>query len=299
MIKGVALSLTASVLFGVMYYYTSLMHPLSGEQVFAWRMVFTVPLMTLFMLAMGAGGQIRAIGRRLGEEPRLWLVLPLSSALLGVQLWLFLWAPLHDMALDVSIGYFMLPLTMLLTGRLVYRDRLSPAQKMAALSAAVGVVHGIYQAGGFSWAASLVALGYPLYFVLRRRFGTDCLGGLWFDILLTLPVACWFLLSAEGPVSAALDGRPVLYLLIPVLGLISALALAAYILASRHLELSLFGLLGYVEPVLLVLVALLLGERIADGQWLTYLPIWLAVALLAAEGVYGLIRGPAAVRQRT
>ena len=290
MIKGIAFSLTASVLFGVMYYYTSLMHPLTGEQIFAWRMVFTVPLMTLFMLAIGAGGQIWAIVRRLGEEPSLWLVLPLSSALLGIQLWLFLWAPLHDMALDVSIGYFMLPLTMLLAGRLVYRDQLSPVQKLAALSAAVGVVHGIYQAGGFSWAASLVALGYPLYFILRRRCGTDCLGGLWFDILLTLPAAAWFLLSPDGPVGAVLDSRPVLYLLIPLLGLISALALAAYVLASRQLELSLFGLLGYVEPVLLVLVALLLGERIADEQWLTYLPIWLAVGLLAAEGVSGLLR---------
>jgi chloramphenicol-sensitive protein RarD len=43
-----------------------------------------------------------------------------SSALLGVQLWLFMWAPLNGRSLDVSVGYFLLPLTMVLTGRLVY-----------------------------------------------------------------------------------------------------------------------------------------------------------------------------------
>jgi len=290
MIKGVALSLTASALFGVMYFYTSLMYPLTGEQIFAWRMLLTVPLMTIVVLAWGEGQQIRSIFRRLGHQPGLLLVLPLSSLLLGVQLWLFMWAPLHDMALDVSIGYFMLPLTMLMAGRLIYGDRLSRLQQLAALSAALGVVHGVYQAGGFSWAALLVALGYPCYFILRRHFRTDCLGGLWFDTLLTLPAACWFVLASDEPLSTVLAGRPVLYLLIPILGLISTLALAAYVLASRHLNLSLFGLLGYVEPVLLVLVALLLGERIAEDQWLTYMPIWLAVFLLAAEGVYGLRR---------
>ena len=79
-------------------------------------------------------------------------------------------------------------------------------------------------------------------------------------------------------------------MLISVLGLISKLALASYILASRRLNLSVFGLLGYVEPALLVFVALLLGERIATAQSLTYIPIWLAVALLAAEGIYRLHR---------
>ena len=285
MIRGVLLSLTASALFGVLYYYASLLSPLSGEQIFGWRILLTFPVMTILLLLWGAGGQIRAVARRSRHEPVLWFVLPLSSALLGVQLWLFMWAPLHDRALDVSLGYFMLPLTMLLAGRVFYRDRLSLLQRLAALSAALGVAHGIYRAGGFSWAALLVAFGYPWYFILRRRFRTDRVGGLWFDMLLMLPVAYWFAIGADDAVRPLFEINPTLYLLIPLLGLISSLALGAYVLSSRYLSLSLFGLLGYVEPVLLVVVALLLGERIAEHQWPTYIPIWLAVGLLALEGV--------------
>lgn len=284
-VKGVALSLTASTLFGVLYYYTSLLTPLGGEQIFGWRMLLTLPFMTLFMLAWGEWHQVRDIARRLRQESRLWLVLPLSSALLGVQMWLFMWAPLHGRALDVSIGYFMLPLTMLLTGRVVYGDRLSWWQKLAALSALAGVAHELWRAGGFSWASLVVALGYPCYFVLRRRAGTDRLGGLWFDMLLTLPLAFWFAVAGDDSLATMFSERPALYLLIPVLGIISAVALASYVLSARFLNFSLFGLLGYVEPVLLVLVALLLGERIAPEKWLTYIPIWLALGLLAAEGM--------------
>jgi chloramphenicol-sensitive protein RarD len=56
-------------------------------------------------------------------------------------------------------------------------------------------------------------------------------------------------------------------------------------MSSRYLTLTLFGLLGYVEPVLLVCVALLLGETIAPPQWLTYISIWAAVVMLAAGGL--------------
>ena len=36
--KGIVLSVMASVLFGVMYYFTSLLKPLDGEEIFGWRM---------------------------------------------------------------------------------------------------------------------------------------------------------------------------------------------------------------------------------------------------------------------
>ena len=285
MIKGITLSITASTLFGMLYYYTSLLNPLSGEQIFGWRMLLTVPIMTGFMIAWGEWQQIRGIALRLRHELGLWFILPLSSALLGIQLWLFMWAPLHDLALEVSIGYFMLPLTMLMVGRFIYQDRLSAWQKLAAGCALVAVIHELYQAGGFSWASLLVALGYPLYFILRRSAKTDCLGGLWFDMLLTLPLAFWFSIGSENFSFAVFTERPILYVLIPVLGAISALALASYVASSRLLNLSLFGLLGYVEPVLLVLVAMLLGEQIEQSKWLTYILIWLAVGLLVVEGI--------------
>ncbi|HAQ25288.1 MAG TPA: multidrug DMT transporter [Pseudomonas sp.] len=83
--------------------------------------------------------------------------------------------------------------------------------------------------------------------------------------------------------------RPRLQLLIFGLGALSALALALMIIATR-LNLALFGLLSYVEPVLLVVVALLLGESISPDQWLTYGAIWAAIAVLVVEGVRALRR---------
>jgi chloramphenicol-sensitive protein RarD len=61
---------------------------------------------------------------------------------------------------------------------------------------------------------------------------------------------------------------------------LSTIALASYLRASRYLPLALFGILGYVEPVLLVGVAvLLLGEPFSARELGTYVPIWIAVVL--------------------
>lgn len=289
MSKGIALSVSASVLFAVMYYYTSLLTPLNGVEIFGWRMLLTAPCMTLFIVLSGEWKRALEIVRRVAAQPRLMAALVLSSALLGAQLWLFMWAPLNGYSLDVSLGYFLLPLAMVVTGRLAYGERLSYLQKIAVFFASLGVVNELYQVGGFSWATLVVVVGYPLYFVLRKWLKSDNLGGLWLDMTLMLPVAYAFVHGgAQG--FGVFDQYPALAWLIPLLGLISASALVVYIIASRLLPFSLFGLLSYVEPVLLLGVALLLGESIKPGEWLTYIPIWMAVLVLVLEGFKHLMR---------
>lgn len=289
MSKGVLLSVTASVLFAALYYLSTLLVPLSGQEVFGWRVALTVPCLLLFMGLGGDWTAVRELTGRLRARPGLLLWLAISAALVGVQLWLFLWAPMQGRGLNVSLGYFLLPLTMILTGRLLFNERLSRLQQLATLFAVFGVANQLLNVGGMAWETWLVALGYPAYFALRRRLGTDNLGGMLFDMLLMLPVAISFA-WAGGKAMENFQLAPALYGLVPLMGIISAWALINYLLASRMLTLGLFGLLGYVEPVLLVLVSLLLGERIQAGEWFTYIPIWAAVAVLAFEGARHLLR---------
>ncbi len=281
---GVGLSVASSVLFGILYYFSTQLHPLTGTEIFGWRIPLTMPFLTIFMLVFGEWKHVREIGVRLKQRPALFPALCLSSALLAVQQWLFLWAPINGAGLSVSLGYFLLPLTLLLVGRIVYRERLSVLQVAAALSAALGVIHQVYQSGGVSWATALVALGFPTYFALRRKLRINNLGGLWFDMLLMCPAAFCVVLSQSGIV-APLSAEPRLFVLLPLLAIVSAAGFMTYILASRLLPFSLFGLLGYVEPVLLFAVAIVIGEGVRTTDLLTYAPIVIAVVTLAADGL--------------
>lgn len=283
MYKGIALSVLASVTFGVLYFYTQLLKPLDSEETFAWRMLATLPFLTLFMWWSGDLKHISAIFQRLKQQPQFILWLIFSSFLCTTQLWLFLWGPINGRGLQVSLGYFLLPLIMVLLGCVLYKEKLSTWQMAAVALAVLGVSHEIWRIGTVAWETLYVAFAYPLYFFLRRVFRTDHLGGFWWDLLLVIPIAVYlgFYYSDSVNVIAAFP-----YLIWSVLGLgfLSALGLGSYILASRYLPFVIFGLLSYLEPVLLAFASMLLGERIEAGEWLTYIPIWLAVALLVVEG---------------
>lgn len=286
MLSGITLSVAASVLFGALYYYAVLLHPLEGVPIFAWRVVLGLPLLTVLLLLSGAGSALQALLQRIHRTPSVGLGLLLSGHMMALQMALFMWAPLNGRALDTTLGYFLLPLAMVLAGRLFYQEKLSAMQGLAVALAAWGVGHALAAGGSLAWPTAVVAIGYPLYFMLRRKLEVPSLPGLWAETLAMLPLALWIL--ADQPVSVQLMQRPALMGLLPLLGLMSVVALGCYLSASRRLPLGLFGLLGYLEPALLFAVSLLLGERMAPGAGWTYGPIWLALLVLMAEGAWHL-----------
>ncbi|MBV6552035.1 EamA family transporter RarD [Acinetobacter soli] len=288
MLQGIALSVLASVTFGVLYFYSQLLTGINAEQTFGWRMISTLPFLTLFMWLIGDLHFIKQIYEKIKQHPVFLLYLLLSSLLVSIQLWLFMWGPMNGRGLQVSLGYFLLPLVLVLVGSLFYKEKLSKFQQAAVALAILGVAHEIWQQGTIAWETLLVAFGYAAYFFLRRKLKTDHLGGFWWDIVLSLPVAFYYV-SYLGTVP---DGWSILNLLLVVtgLGLFSAIGLGSYILASRFLPMVLFGLLSYLEPILLALASLMIGETINPEDWWTYIPIWMAVLLLVVEGALHLWR---------
>ena len=282
--QGIALSVSASFLFAVVYYFATVLQPLSGTEVFAWRILLGIPALALLITQLKAWQEVIHVSKRLCTDWRFFLFMLLCAVLFGVQMWLFVWAPVHNKALDVSLGYFLLPLTMVVAGRVVYKERLSWLQAIAVGFAILGVLHEFGRTHSFSWATALVAFGYPPYFMLRRYLRVGALTSLWFDFAFLFFPVLYVLLNQEMSVVSTFLAAPRFFWQVPLFGLLSSIALVFYLSSSRLLPMGLFGLLGYVEPILLFWVAfLLIGEPIQPGEWWTYIPIWIAVAIVVSE----------------
>lgn len=287
--RGTLVSVGSSVIFGGLYFVTPMLAPASAESIWGIRNLFTIPVIALALVAMRQWHLITEVGRRIRRRPVLLLGIIACGLLVTAQLWVFSWAPLHGRGLQVALGYFLLPLVLVVVGRLLYRDRLVWWQWLAAGVAAVGVVFELFRVGGVSWETLLVALGYPLYFVLRRALGTAHLGGMFWEFLALAPVAAAFLFFeiSEGSVTAA---NPALWWAAPLFAAASGVALILYLAASRLLTLSVFGLLSYLEPALLMVASMLNGERIGADEMIIYGAIWVAVLVLVAGGIAQLRR---------
>ncbi|VVE52353.1 EamA family transporter RarD [Pandoraea anhela] len=288
--RGVMLSVSASVMFSVMPALVAQLSPLSGLDVFAWRILLTLPGTLVIVTALRRWEIVASTVSHVLHRPALLGAVLLCAAMLGVQLWLFVWAPLQQRMLDASLGYFLLPLTMVLAGRTVYQERLSPLQTAAVIFAALGVAHELWETRALSWVTALIMFGYPPYFLLRRRLHLDALSGFILEMLAMAPVAV-ALIGSTWTQNAPALAEPRFWFWLPALGLLSASALASTFAAARVLPIGLYGILGYVEPVLLFAVSIfLLGEPFtAQGLW-TYVPIWIGVALIVFDSVRTLRR---------
>ena len=281
-ITGVVASIVASGLFGIIFLLPAHLSPMSSQAVFAWRVSFTLPVVVVALLLTRRWDNLVTVVRRIRDRPSLAGIVVLNSAMLGAQLWLFAWAPQSGHGLDVALGYLLLPLVMVVIGVVIHRERPSGLRLAAVGAAILGVVGALLLAGGLSWATLAVAVGYPIYFTVRRQWKVDTVGAFCLELTVLLPVVAWSLARDGGwTILAANPGK---WWLLAALGLLSGIALILYLEASRLLPFGLFGLLTYLEPLLLAVVSVTaLGESLTAADLCVYGPIAVALILLAVE----------------
>lgn len=284
MTRGTLASIASSVLFSIVYFLTPSLAPLSAEGIWAIRVVITFPFIAVVLVSMKQWDLTSEIWARVKRQPALLLGILASGSVIGVLLWLFGWAPLHGRGLHVALGFFLFPLVLVVLGRFLYRDRLRWWHWFATLLAAIGVALQIALVGGISWETVVVTLGYPLYFVIRRAIGIAHSGGMFWEFLVAAPLAV-VVMWIEITAGTAFEANPTLWWFAPLFALISAVAFLMFIIAAKLLPISIMGLLTYLEPALLVVASLLIGERIARLEYVSYSFIWGAVLIILVGGI--------------
>lgn len=281
---GATLAVLSNVLFGVLYVYGKWLTPLSGTGVFLWRMVMMWACLALFLVLSGKIGTVLDDLKVVkGIKSWLWLLVP--TPIFASQLWLFMWAPINGQGVQVSMGYFLFPLVMVVAGFLM-GEKLSRLQWLAVAFAGFGVAFEIMRTGQISVATFWVCLTYPIYYVLRRKQGVRALTGLFLDVSIIAPVCLLYLLFVDTSSLLLVAGDVGLLAKALGLGLISVLALQANLEANRLLPTSLFGMLGYLEPALLFVLAItVLGGAFSMGMLVSFGLIWVGIGCLLGQGL--------------
>lgn len=286
--RGVLVSILSSIAFAALSFVAAQLSVLSGAEVWAWRILMTVPGI-LFLLAISgrwfwfSGELKRAIA-----SPKKLLAFAFNVPMLSSQMYLFGWAPQTGNTLALSMGYFLMPIVMVIVGRVVFKEKLSAMTVVATLIATAAIVFEVFRAGGLGWVTAYVAFGYPIYFVLRRVLETDGVGALTWEMALAFPLAAYVAMR-NGSDSLEV-ATPFTIVMLLVLGALSIIGLVTYVMSAKLLPYAVFGLLSYLEPILVTIVASMIGERIVGSEWITYIGIWLAIAVLGIDGVRAIIQ---------
>ena len=285
LIMGVALAVLSNVLFGVLYAYSHFLAPLSGTQVFIWRMLAMWAALVGYLLVSGRLGlhvnKIKYLG---SIKQWAWLLLPTPIFL--SQFWLFMWAPVNGEGVQTAMGYFLFPLMMVVFGCVIFGEKLSRLQWLAVGFAALGVGSEIVRTQSVSWATLWVCGTYPLYYILRRLQGVGAITGLLVDLTIFAPFALAYLFFIAPSSLSVVGGSSFFIMMLAGLGVLSVLAMKTNVDASQMLPVNVYGMMSYIEPALLFILAItVLGNPFESAMIYNYGLIWLGIVFLMIHGV--------------
>ena len=266
MLKGVFFCITANFLFGLGYYFAILLRPLSGESMFGFRIIVLIPFILLAILLFKQTPKFTQLWKKIKKNPPLIFILLLLALNTGVQLWLFMWAPNNGQAIPVSIGYLLLPIVAVALGKIVFKEHFTLLKWLSLIFAIIGVGINIILTGDFSWGTLVSGIGYPLYITLRRYFDINNLATFFIELLLVTPFALYFISQTE--MQPILIENHYLYAILALFGLVNGVAFIAYIASSNLLPVNVLGLLGYMEPLVMLAISFIIGESLDSKSYI-------------------------------
>lgn len=281
MLKGIFFCITANFLFGLGYYFAILLRPLNGESMFGFRIIVLIPFILLAILLFKQTPKFKQLWQKIKQKPALVFILLLLALNTGVQLWLFMWAPNNGQAIPVSIGYLLLPIVAVALGKIVFKEHFTLLKWLSLTSAIIGVGTNIVLTGTFSWATIVAGIGYPLYITLRRYFDINNLATFFIELLLVTPFALYFISQTE--MQPILLENHYLYAILALFGLVNGIAFIFYIASSNLLPINVLGLLGYMEPLVMLTISFIIGESLDSKSYILMLCLAIAITLLTID----------------
>lgn len=247
----------------------------------AWRTLFTLPVCLLFLLRSGQFAEVR---RTLADRRAIRTLLA-SSCLIAINWFMYVWAIQTHHVYAASVGYYVLPLVMMVLGMLFLGERLSRWQIAAVLLAAVGVA--ALAAGALTtlWVSLTLAITFGVYGLLRKTVSAGPLVGLSIEATILLPLVAGYL-SWKGLAGDGLTlGREwVESLAIILSGALTAIPLILFATATRALPYTVIGFLQFLSPTAIFIIGLtVFGEDLKPAQLFCFVLIWLAIALFSWE----------------
>ncbi|ACL32849.1 EamA family transporter RarD [Glaesserella parasuis] len=281
MLKGILFSLSANILFGAGYYFAVLLRPLESDSIFGFRIVVLMPFILLAIFLFHQQKAFKDLYYRVKQTPYLIFILLLLALNTAIQLWLFLWAPNNNQAIEVSIGYLLLPIVAVALGKLVFKEHFTLLKWLALFFATIGVTINIFLTASISWATFVAGFGYPIYIVLRRYFHINNLATFFVELLLLLPFAIYYIAQVDQ--DYILMQNEYLYFYLALLGLVNGMAFILYIASSNLLPINVLGLLGYAEPLVMLFISFAIGEVLDAKSYILMACLAVSIILLSVD----------------
>jgi chloramphenicol-sensitive protein RarD len=277
--QGLAFALTAYLLWGFLPLYMKLLSHIPPVEIIAHRMIWSIPVAGLVVWATGRTADLKAAIR----NPRMLSMAVLTATLVALNWGIYVWSITSGNAMQAALGYYINPLFSVLLASVLLRERLSRTQWIAIGMAASAVVILTIDAGRLPIAALGMTVTWGLYAYFKKSLPIGPNQAFMLEVLILLPFALGWLIHL-GPTGVfGQSGAGDVWLLLGV-GPVSAIPLIVYANGAKRLRLSTIGILQYIAPTMIFLIAVFVfDEPFGTAQSLAFPLIWAALMIYSAS----------------
>lgn len=282
--RGVLLGLTAYFIWGLFPLYWPLLEPAGPVEILANRIVWSLLVVLVLLLAARRWSWIRPLLR---DRRRLGLLV-LAGFVIAINWGIYIYGVNSGHVVETSLGYFINPLVTVALGVLVLGERLRPVQWTAVGLGAVAVLVLTLDYGRLPWIALLLALSFGTYGLVKKTVGMDPVQSLAVETsALFLPAAVFLVvLQASGRNTFATEG-PGHAVLLAGTGIVTAVPLLAFGGAANRVPLTWLGIMQYLTPAMQFLLGILVfHEAMPASRWLGFGLVWVGLAVITIDSVW-------------
>lgn len=282
--RGVALGASAFLLWGFAAMYWPFLSSSEPAEILAHRMVWALGAMCVFLLLARRGwAWLLPILR----SPRRLLPVAAAAVLISLNWWGFIYSVSITQTLQASLAYFINPLMTVCLGVVFFSERLRTAQWVAVGLGATAVVVMTVAYGSTPWLSLLMASSFAAYGAVKKYVSLDGLQSLTVETLVMFLPALGYVIHLEAAGTGTMFSvSPGHTALLVGGGLVTALPLLLFGMATRRVPLSVIGMLQFITPTMMFLIGWLLqGEEMPPSRWAGFGFVWLAVCVFAYDQV--------------
>ena len=274
--KGLALAILAYVLWGFLPLYMKALAHIPPPEVIAHRVIWSVPIAGAVLWYTGRTADL---GRAL-RTPRMLGMGAITAALISVNWGIYVWAIGSGHALDAALGYYINPLFSVFLGALLLGERLTRIQMAAIALAGLAVAILTWDAGRLPIVALGLTVTWGFYAYFKKSLPIGPNQGFLLEVLLLTPFAiayiAWLAATGQSHFTASTTDT----LLLVGCGLVTAGPLMIYANGAKLLRLSTIGILQYIAPTMIFLIAVFVfGEPFGQARMIAFPMIWAALVL--------------------
>lgn len=283
--RGFVFAFLAYLIWGLQPLFLKAVAHVPTIEILAHRVLWSVPVAGAVLFALGRTGDLKIALR----SPRTLLMAALTALLISVNWGIYVWAIAVDRVLETSLGYYINPLMSVIMGAALLGEKLTRAQYAAIGLAVLAVVLLTVEAGGLPWVSLVLAASFAVYGYLRKTLPIGPSQGFFLEVVLLLPLALgyiiWLAARGEGHFGPT---QPLDMALLVLAGPVTAAPLLFFGFGARLLRLSTIGLMQYMAPTIVFLLAVFVfGEPFGAGRALAFGLIWTALAIYTWSMVRG------------